>query len=115
MANEVELEAQRTRIVEEWFWLLGSLGFLAAICLVAYQVYLWLKEGQWTSIPISSLFGPLGIDYYSVIDISWAGAQKILIWLLDLPLGVGLIALGFLAGVVAGNVVHEVSVSRNAS
>jgi hypothetical protein len=115
MPDEITMEAQQTKAIEEWFGLLGSLGFVAAICLLGYQTFLWLKEGQWTPMPISSIFGILGFDYYSVIDVSWAGVQKILIWLLDLPLSLGLIVFGCVVGVVVGNVVHQVSMLRNAS
>lgn len=98
MTDTNALEAQRSKTVEEWFGLFGALGFFAAVLLVVYQTFLWLKEGQWTAIAISSVLGKLNIDYYSVVDIRWAGVQKIVVWLLDLPLSLGVVAFGGLYG-----------------
>lgn len=112
MVDTNDLDAKRTKTIEEWFGLFGSLGFLGAVCLLGYQAFLWLKEGQWTPIPISSVFGKLNIDYYSFIDISWAGAQKIVVWLLDLPLSLGIIVFGGLIGVLVGYLVNEISFLR---
>lgn len=112
MVDTDDLDAQRTKTIEEWFGLFGSLGFFGAVCLLGYQAFLWLKEGQWTPIPISSVLGKLNIDYYSLVDISWAGAQKIVVWLLELPLSLGIIVFGGLIGVLVGYLVNEISFLR---
>jgi hypothetical protein len=106
------LDAERTKTIEGWFGLFGALGFFGAICLLGYQAFLWLKEGQWTPIPISSVLGKLNIDYYSLVDISWAGAQKIVVWLLDLPLSLGIVVFGGLVGVLVGYLINEISLLR---
>jgi hypothetical protein len=76
---------------------------------LGYQALLWLKEGQWPSISFASVLGKLNIDYYSVVDIRWAGVQKIVVWLLDLPLCLGIVAFGALLGILIGHLVHEFS------
>ncbi len=115
MTDADVMEAQRTKTIEEWFGLFGALGFFAAALLLGYQALLWLKEGQWTPIPISSVLGKLNIDYYSLIDIPWAGAQKIVVWLLDLPLSLGIVVFGGLLGVLIGHLVHELSKFKSGS
>lgn len=112
MTDTNAMEAQRTKTVEEWFGLFGALGFLGGIALLGYQAFLWLKEGQWTPMPISVALGKMNIDYYAVVDISWTGAQKIFIWLLDLPLSLGVVVFGGLLGVLIGNLVHELSMFK---
>lgn len=112
MAEIRALNAERTKTIEEWFGLFAALGFFGSICLLGYQVFLWLREGQWTPIPISSVLGKLNIDYYSLVDISWAGAQKILVWLLDLPLSLGIFVFGGLFGALVGYLICEISLVR---
>jgi hypothetical protein len=109
------MEAPREQTVEEWFGLFTGLGFFAAIMLLAYQAYLWLKEGQWTPIPISSVLGKFNIDYYSIINISWTGAQKIVVWLFDLPLSFGIVVLSGITGALVGNLVHTLLTLRKVS
>ena len=109
------IEAQHSKTIEEWFGLCGALGFMAAFILLGYQAVLWLREGQWTPIPISSVLNKFSIDYNSVVDISWAGIQKILVWILDLPLSLGIIAFGGLSGVLIGHLAHEFSKLKSAS
>lgn len=115
MAGTDVMETQRSKTIEEWFGLSAALGFFAAVCILVYQAVLWLKEGEWTPIPISSVLGKLDIDYYAVVNIRWAGAQKIVVWLLDLPLSFGTVVLGSLVGVLVGNLVHEFSKLKGGS
>ncbi|MGJ4954949.1 hypothetical protein ACQR1H_04860 [Bradyrhizobium sp. HKCCYLRH2015] len=64
------------------FWI--GVGFLLlALCVPAYQALLWLQSGYWTALPISYGVHFLG---WRVPLTSWAGAQKIIDWLFDLPL-----------------------------
>lgn len=109
MRDADALKARRTNTIEGWFGLVGALGFFAAVLLLGYQAFHWLKEGQWTPIPISSVLGKLNIDYYSLINIPWVGAQKIIVWLIDLPLSLGIIIFGSLLGALIGLLVHEFS------
>lgn len=112
MVETNTLDAERTRTIDEWFGLSGALGFFGAICILGYQAFLWLKDGQWTPIPISSILGKLNIDYYSLVDISWAGAQTIVVWLLDLPFSVGMVVFGGLIGVLIGYLINKISFLR---
>lgn len=112
MAEISALNAERTKTIEEWFGLFGALGFFGSICLLGYQAFLWLREGQWTPIPISSVLGKFNIDYYSLVDISWAGAQKIVVWFLDLPLSLGIVVFGGLFGALVGYLISEISLFR---
>ena len=107
------IEAKRSKTIEEWFGLCSALGFFAAFVLLGCQAFLWLKVGQWAPIPISSVLNKLNINYNLVVDISWAGVQKILIWILDLPLSLGIIAFGGLMGLLIGHLVHEISKLKN--
>ena len=64
------------------FWM--GLGFVALVlCFPAYQAFLWLQSGHWTPLPISYGFHFVG---WHVPTTDWAGAQKIIDWLFDLPL-----------------------------
>lgn len=60
------------------FWI-GVVFVLIAIAVPAYQTYVWLKAGIWHPKPMSILFGQLA-------STGWVGVDKILAWLIDLPL-----------------------------
>ncbi|MET4483130.1 hypothetical protein [Bradyrhizobium sp. F1.13.3] len=64
------------------FWM-GVIFTLLALAIPAYQGLLWLQVGHWTPLPISD-----GIQFvgWHVPATDWAGAQKIINWLFDLPL-----------------------------
>ena len=109
------IESQHSKAIEEWFAIFIILGFFTAICLVGYQGFLWLKHGQWTPIPISSILDKLNVDYFSLVNISWTGAQKIIIWLLDLPLSRGIVVFCGIIGSLAENLMREFSMHKNDS
>jgi hypothetical protein len=76
------------------FIIVGGL-ILGGVGVFFYQVYLWLKYAMWAPMPVATALASMGFDYYSSISaIRWAGIQKILTWLIDLPLSVCLIVLG---------------------
>ncbi|MGY2987754.1 hypothetical protein [Bradyrhizobium sp. USDA 4508] len=64
------------------FWI-GIAFVLLALSLPAYQSFLWLQTGAWTPLPISQGMQFLG---WRLPSTDWIGLQKILAWLLDLPL-----------------------------
>jgi len=76
MTDTDVMKTHRSKTIEECFGLFGALGFFAAVLLLGYQAFFWLKEGQWTPIPISSVLGKLSIDYNSVVNISWPERKK---------------------------------------
>ncbi len=109
MTGNHTTEAQRIKMAEKWFGFFGTTGFFGAIILLAYQAFLWLREGQWTPIPVSSILEIINIDYYSTVDISWTGTQKIVVWLLDLPLSLGIFVFSSFLGALIGYLIHEFS------
>lgn len=73
---------------------------LGGACVFFYQVYLWLKYAMWAPMPISTALAFMGVDYYSSISaIRRAGMQKILEWLIDLPLSASLAVAGLLLSI----------------
>jgi hypothetical protein len=60
-------------------------GFLLPIGILAYQIYLWLKHGEWHPIPVSSALSYLDVNLTSIYNMEWQGAKKIILWLLNLP------------------------------
>jgi len=69
---------------------IGIFAFIAIICgggIFAWQIYVWLKLGYWTSIPLSEGLQYVGFDLSSVYYPSdWVGVMKIIQWLLKWPL-----------------------------
>jgi hypothetical protein len=77
---------------------------LGGACVFFYQVYLWLKYAMWAPIPISTALASMGFDYYSALStIRWTGIQKILEWLIDLPLSGSLVMAGLLFSTALNN------------
>jgi hypothetical protein len=100
-------DTSRTRQneIEGWVGLVGAFGLIAGFAVFLYQLYLWLKLGQWISMPLSTVFQWLGFDYSSVTDFAWIGVQKLVVWSLDLPLSAMSIVAGFAIGYVVGSLV----------
>lgn len=64
------------------FWM-GVAFTVFALCFPTYQAVLWLQAGHWTPLPISYGIQFLG---WHVPVTDWAGPQKIINWLFELPL-----------------------------
>lgn len=64
------------------FWM-GVAFVVLAFCFPAYQSLLWLQAGHWTPLPVS--YGMQLVDWH-VPSTDWAGFQKIINWIFDLPL-----------------------------
>lgn len=94
--------------IEEWAGLLGVFGFVAGFGVFAYQVYLWLKLGQWTPMPLWTLLEWAKFDFSSLNNIDWLGVQTIIAWVLNLPLSVSLVAIGFALGGAVGYLIGSV-------
>lgn len=75
-----------------------GLGFLAAVIVLGYQLFQWLKTGQWLQMSFYVLFSWLDLDLSAIANMKWQGVKKILIWILELPLSLMSIVLG---GVIA--------------
>lgn len=80
---------------EAWAGQLGLLIILVALSVFIYQVYLWLRTGTWTPMPFYLLFSWLGVDLSPIGNMEWQGIKKIIIFVLEFPLSVMLILLGF--------------------
>ena len=63
----------------------GIFGWLGGIGVLVYQGGYWLIEARWVPIPISDLISTPQDFYYL------RGLHKIIEWIFDLPLSVGLI------------------------
>src|SRR5882724_9925922 len=62
---------------------LTGLTILVAPGILVWQAFQWLKTGVWIALPLSTL-----MDYFE-IHVSagkWVGMQKIVDWVLDVPL-----------------------------
>jgi hypothetical protein len=64
------------------FWI-GAAFALIALCFPAYQTLLWLQSGYWTPLPISDAIQLIG---WRVPVTDWAGVQRIINWIFDLPM-----------------------------
>jgi hypothetical protein len=74
---------------------LGVLGLYIVPAIWAYQIFHWLKWGRWRPIPLAE-----GLKWIGLREprLAWGSAQKVLHWLLNLPLS---LALGvFIIGVM---------------
>ena len=91
-----------------WVGLLGTVGFLFGVGVFIYQMYLWLRLGQWVPMPLSTVLVWFGFDYSSTTHIAWMGVQKLVVWGLDLPLSVMSILTGFAIGYFVGELVASV-------
>ena len=58
--------------------------FLVGSAVVDWQVFQWLKTGQWYPVTLSAALEYLKFPYP---DLEWRGVQKILDFLLDFPIG----------------------------
>jgi hypothetical protein len=79
-------------------FLLISAGFVT----LGYQCVLWLQHGYWIPLAMreaKSIFD--GSAPFNDPTFIWLGVQKIVAWILDVPLSAGLIVLGF-CSVVTG-------------
>lgn len=80
--------------IEGWAGLIGALLVMGAILIPAYQSVLWLKHGAWTPIHLDAVFLWLDVDATAYVNqMSWEGAKSIVLWIMALPLWVGMVAL----------------------
>jgi hypothetical protein len=88
------------KIIEAISGSIVGLGFLGAVIILGYQIFQWLKTGEWLQMPFYVLFSWLDIDLSVIANITWQGVKKILIWILELPLSLMSIVLGGLIAYV---------------
>lgn len=90
------------RIKDKFFsgilYLLGIGILLAGLALAAYQVFLFLYQGAWSSYSLLRFIDimPLQFQAWIVRPDQWLGLHKLVYWLLDIPLAFLALVFGFL-------------------
>jgi len=80
-------------------WSIFSVGFLCSLLSIGYEIFIWLKTGEWLHLSFYSVFVWLNIDLFAPLQkIEWQGIKKIFLWYLELPLSIGLIVTGAIFG-----------------
>lgn len=72
------------------------LVFLSGFCLLGYQAFLWLRDGNWTEFPLlagfSYLFQGTPVQAWLNDPASWHGLHQVATWILEnIPLSLTLI------------------------
>lgn len=71
------------------------IAFIASLSGIGYEVFVWLKNGEWLHLQFFVVFDWLKVDVFSFMEkIEWQGLKKIMVWYLELPLSLGLVATG---------------------
>ena len=78
---------------------LAKMAWLAALGIWAYQGYQWLRWGYWESLPLNAV---LQVQDPALRAIEWPVLVQIVVWVLDLNLGITLMALGLVLWVMRG-------------
>ncbi|MGY4227758.1 hypothetical protein ACVMIH_005119 [Bradyrhizobium sp. USDA 4503] len=86
-------------------------GVVIGLCgpaVIAYQGLLWLQNGVWTPFAIRDALAIIHLGA-TIPDpsLSWIGVQKIVVWLLDFPLSIGLIVSGWLTCIGGVGILDE--------
>jgi hypothetical protein len=68
--------------------------FLICPCVLGLQALEWIGTGQWPSLPTSVVVAWTGLDYP---ELNLFGLQKMVDWLLDVPLSLAAAPFGLLA------------------
>lgn len=64
-------------------------GALFAISIWGWQIFDWLRTGEWTALPFSALFRYFEIDLSFVYNpSSWQGLAQVGRWILAVPMAV---------------------------
>ncbi len=78
---------------------LAKMAWLAALGIWAYQGYQWLRWEYWESLPLNAV---LQVQDPALRAIEWPVLVQIVVWVLDLNLGITLMALGLVLWVMRG-------------
>ena len=92
----------------------AAASILGGVGTVAFQVYRWLRTGEWLPLPISVVFQFFDIDVALLYEpTDWYGAAKLGQWLVDLPLSLGAPILGVAMGLLVQGIGFELWKRRN--
>jgi len=88
----------KNKFISGIFFLFGILLILTAAAVVCFQLFLFLQNGAWTTLPILRLIEYTPVQFYAWIlePDSWLGLHKIIYWILDVPLSFFCFILGYL-------------------
>ena len=80
--------------------LFGDLILLIGLGVLAFQCFLWLKNGVWTEYDLFSVFNYVfentEVHQWMINPESWFGMQKLLVWFLEaIPVSLALMVPGF--------------------
>lgn len=95
-------ETQKTQKIEkEWAKIINGLGIvfvLAGPLIVGWQIYIYLKHGEWVELPLLFLaaFGPEKFVSWLSNPSSWFGLHKLVFWILKFfPVSLFSLLLGY--------------------
>jgi hypothetical protein len=98
-----EIEMRKTAFgVGAGLYLAGPISVIASLATIGLQSIVWLHSGDWPPWQFRLAWRWIGLVEPDVPQ--WRGVQKILVWLLDQPLGWGLFISG-LASMIVGAVI----------
>jgi hypothetical protein len=88
---------------------IATMVFCSGLGLLAYQVFLWIKDGAWTDYSVFVMFNFLlentALHQWINQPESWLGLQRILFWLFEnTPLSLALIVPGIMVAFLSTGV-----------
>lgn len=88
-------------------WVMG-LGFLGCVGLLGFQIYMWLYSGEWVPIPLAFVPAALGVNLNPIYEPqSWRGLAVLGELVLDLPLSLSLLLIGFAIGAFVVSIAED--------
>ena len=83
--------------------LTGFLFILCAAAIILYQVYHWLKIGQWIEMPFYNILSKVDISIGNESQFEWKGIAKIFIWISNQSSALVMAILGFIITIIGRN------------
>jgi len=75
------------------------IGLLVSLLSLGYEVFFWLKNGEWPHLIFYAVFWWLDLDLLTAVNkLEWQGIKKIIFWFFELPLSVGFLGSGAVLG-----------------
>ena len=81
---------------ESFATVLGGASFLACFGIVGWQIFHYLKDGDWQPLSVITAMGWAGLEW-AFSPTSWLGLYKVLDWM---PLSIAALALTLLASII---------------
>ena len=87
-----------------------ALAFLGPLAVVGFQIFYWLKTGDWFPLLLVDASDYIGIDASGLKYTSdWRGLARAVLWVLELPLSLTIIGVGLALAFIGGKV-REIAV-----